>query len=236
MEQLSREHLAAVIAMVAASALLVREARCRGPRWRRAAARVLAVMILLAYLAEHATYMTRDIWTVRTNLPLHLSDAVTLVAVLALWRPQSRILVELLYFWAFSASLQAVLTPGVGQPFPDVLYFTYFGTHAGVIVAACLLVLGFGGYPRAGAVARVLGVTAALAVAAGVANMITGGNYMFLRATPPRDSLLDLMGPWPWYVLGGAALGVAMFLVLDLVAERLRRFDQADGAGRAAGD
>ena len=40
-------------------------------------------------------------------------------------------LVELTYFWAFTASLQAVLTPDLGHGFPNVLYFTYFLYHVG---------------------------------------------------------------------------------------------------------
>jgi hypothetical integral membrane protein (TIGR02206 family) len=222
MEQLSGEHLAAVTVTASAAASLVLAARRRGRSRAEVAGRVLAVLIMGAYLTEHGTYIARGTWTASANLPLHLSDAVTLVAVAALWRPRSGLLVELLYFWAFSASLQAVLTPGVGRAFPDVLYFTYFATHGGVIVAASLLVFGCARFPRRGAVLRVYGVTAALAVTAGVASVITGGNYMFLRAKPPRASLLDLMGPWPWYLVGGAVLGLLMFVVLAALAERSR--------------
>lgn len=223
MEQLSGEHLAAVGAMVLLAALLVRVARQRGQKWAGLLARAVALLILVAYLSEHATYLARGTWSVSENLPLHLTDAVTLVAVGALWHPHARLLVELLYFWAFSASLQAVLTPGVGRPFPDVLYFTYFAIHGGVIVAAALLVFGCRMFPRPGAVFRVYGLTALLAVAAGVASVATGGNYMFLRAKPSRESLLDLMGPWPWYIFGGAVLGLAMFLALAALAEVVRR-------------
>ena len=88
---------------------------------------------------------------------------MTLVAVAALWRPQVALLVELLYFWAFSASLQALVTPDLGQPFPDVLYFTYFVTHAGAVLAASLLVFGCRRLPRPGAVWRVYGLTACFA-------------------------------------------------------------------------
>jgi hypothetical protein len=35
-----------------------------------------------------------------------------------------------------------VLTPDVGQSFPDLLFFTYFVTHSGALAAACLLVFG----------------------------------------------------------------------------------------------
>ncbi len=224
MEQYSREHVAAVITMVfLAGVVVVLARRRRGRAASSRAARTLGLVIGGAYLAEHATYAARDAWTVSVNLPFHLSDAVTLVAVTALWRPQSALLVEALYFWAFSASLQAVLSPSIDEPFPDVLYFTYFLTHAGVVVAASLLVFGCRRLPRRGAVTRVYGLTAAFAVTAALASLATGGNYMFLRAKPPRGSLLDLMGPWPWYVGVGAVLALVVFLDLAALVEPLQR-------------
>jgi hypothetical integral membrane protein (TIGR02206 family) len=193
---------------------------------------VLAAFIAGAYLAEHVTYAARGEWSASVNLPFHLSDAVTLVAIAALLRPQIPLLVEALFFWAFSASLQAVLTPSVDEPFPDLLYFTYFATHGGVIVAACLLVLGCRRLPRRGAVLRVYALTLAFAVVAGAASALTGGNYMFLRAKPPRASLLDLMGPWPWYILTGAVLALVVLLALAALVEALRR--EADPRSRGA--
>jgi len=223
MEQFSGEHIAALIATAVAAALLVVGARRHGDAWAVPVARGLAALILTAYLVEHVTYALRGNWTTRVNLPLQLTDAVTLVSVAALWRPGAALLVELVYFWALTASLQAVMTPDLGQTFPDVLYFTYFATHSGAILAAGLLALGWGRLPRPGAVWRVYGITAAFAVVAAVGTVLTGGNYMFLRRKPARGSLLDIMGPWPWYILAGAALGLAMFLALEALARILRR-------------
>lgn len=223
MEQYSGEHVAAIIVTICAAAVAVRWARRTDEGRVRGGARALAVVIGGAYLAEHLTYAVRGSWTVSANLPFHLSDAVTLVAVAALWHPQRRLLVEALFFWAFSASLQAVLSAGVGEPFPDVLYFTYFATHGGVIVAAALLVFGCRRLPRPGAVWRVYGLTVAFAIAAGLASVATGGNYMFLREKPPRASLVDLMGPWPGYIVVAAVVGLAMLLALAALVEVLRR-------------
>jgi uncharacterized membrane protein YwaF len=49
---------------------------------------------------EQLLYAARHEWTMEVNLPLQLSDAVTLTSVAALWRPESAVLVELVYFWA----------------------------------------------------------------------------------------------------------------------------------------
>ena len=223
MQQFSLEHIVGLVATALVAAVLVAIARVRAEPWAAGVARGLAIVLVLAYLAEHVTYVTRGTWTTRENLPLHLTDAVVLVAVAALWRPRTAILVELVYFWSLSAGLQAVLTPGVAEPFPHILYFTYFVIHSGPIVAACLLLLGCRRIPRPRAAWRVFGLTIAFAAIAAIGTVITGGNYMFLRHKPPRSSLLDLMGPWPWYIVAGAVLAVAMFLVLEAVAHAIGR-------------
>jgi uncharacterized membrane protein YwaF len=89
-------------------------------------------------------------------------------------------------------------------------------------VAAFLLVFGLGLYPRAGAAWRVFGLTLCFAAAVGVADVITGGNYMYLRMKPAHNSLLSVMGPWPWYIPSAAVFGLALLLALQWVADRLR--------------
>ena len=220
-EQWSDEHIASLVAAAVAVVLLVAGARLLAGAWAVRVGRVLAVALLGAYCCEQLTYALRGEWTVEVNLPLHLTDAVTLVSVAALWRPDSALLVELAYFWALSASLQAVLTPDLGWPYPDVLFFTYFVTHAGAVAAACLLVFGSRRTPRPDAVRRVYALTAAFAALAALGTLLTGGNYMFLRRKPGHGSLLDLMGPWPVYILVAAAVALVMFLALAALARRV---------------
>jgi len=219
-EQWSGEHIAALVVTAVVAALLVTGARRWGDAWAIPVGRALAVVILGGFVCEHLTYALRGEWTAEVNLPLHLTDAVTLVSIAALWRPDSAPLVELVYFWALSASLQAVLTPDLGQSFPDLLFLTYFTTHSGALAAACLLVFGERRTPRPGAVWRAYAMTAAVAALAAVGTLLTGGNYMFLRRKPAHGSLLDFMGPWPVYILVGAALGLVMFLALAALALR----------------
>jgi hypothetical integral membrane protein (TIGR02206 family) len=228
--QWSGEHVAALIVSAVVAGLLVAAARRRGDAWAVPIGRGLAVVILSGFVCEQLTYALRGEWTADTNLPLQLTDAVTLASVAALWRPDSPLLVELVYFWALSASLQAVLTPDLGQSFPDLLFFTYFATHSGAVAAACLLVFGAGRTPRPGAVWRVYAITVAFAALAAVGTLLTGGNYMFLRRKPAHASLLDLMGPWPVYILVGAILGLVMFLALAALAASLRPAAQRSSA------
>jgi hypothetical integral membrane protein (TIGR02206 family) len=217
----SPEHVAAIAATAALAGLLVAGARRRGGDWP-AARRALALLLAAGFAGEQLTYALRGDWSAEVNLPFQLTDAVTLVSIATLWRP-TPLRCELVYFWALSASLQALLTPNLGAALPDVLFVTYFATHGGAIAAACLLVFGEGRTPRPGAVWRVYAITAGFAACAALATVATGGNYMFLRRKPAGDSLLDVMGPWPVYILGGAALGLALFAALDALAKWTRR-------------
>jgi hypothetical integral membrane protein (TIGR02206 family) len=229
MEHWSAEHLAALAATAAVAVLLVAGARRRPDAWAARAGRVLALVILGGYVCEQLTYALRGEWTVQVNLPLHLTDAVTFASIAALWRPERALLVELVYFWALTASLQAVVTPDLGASFPDPLFLGYFATHGGAVAAACLLVFGTHRTPRPGAVGRVYAITAAFTALAAAGTLATGGNYMFLRRKPDDGSLLDLMGPWPLYIVMAAAFGLAVFAALAAIARATRTTDRSRG-------
>jgi len=186
--------------------------------------RALALLVLAGWIGEYVADAVLGTWSATYDLPLQLTDAVSLVTILALWRPR-RLLVELVYFWSLTASLQAILTPDLARSFPSVYYFTYFTYHLGAVVAACLLVFGCRLYPRPGAFLRVFAITLAFAVVVGAADVITGGNYMYLRTKPAHNSLLSVMGTWPWYIASTAVLALAMLYALQLLADWARRHD-----------
>jgi hypothetical integral membrane protein (TIGR02206 family) len=213
MELWSTEHIAVLGLTAALCVVAGTSGRTLAPTSAAALSRALAVVVGAAFITDHVTAAILGEWSLRRYLPLHLSDVATIVTVLALWRPRP-LLVELTYFWGLTASLQATLTPNLGHTYPDVLFFTFFITHAGVVIAAALLVAGRRLGPRGGAVGRVFLATLVVAGAAAIGTVLTGGNYMYLREKP-SESLLDVMGPWPWYIATSAVLAITMFVVLD---------------------
>jgi hypothetical integral membrane protein (TIGR02206 family) len=212
-------HLAVVLATAAAALLAPAWARGAPPARRRALARALAVLVLATYLGEHVLFAARGTWRAERNLPLHLSDVTVLVGAAALWTGRPA-LAELAWSWGLTASLAALLTPDLDVGPESPFFWTFTVTHAVPVVAATLLVLGLGIRPRPGALRRVVAATALVAAAAAAGTALTGGNYMYLRERPEQASLLDLLGPWPWYVIGGAVLGVALLALLDALTPR----------------
>jgi hypothetical integral membrane protein (TIGR02206 family) len=224
--QFSLAHVVALVVLVVAAGLAIRLPRRHPGPWIQRARLALAAVIIAGWAGEYIADVVEGIWSVRYSLPLQLTDAVSLSAIVALLTGR-QLFIELVYFWSFSASLQAVLTPDLGATFPNAFYFTYFAYHVGSIVAACLLVFGCRRYPRRGAVWRVYGLTLAWAAMVGVADLITGGNYMYLASKPVHGSLLSVMGPWPVYIASGAVLALAMLLLLAAIARAAQRWDAA---------
>jgi hypothetical integral membrane protein (TIGR02206 family) len=221
LRQFSDQHLAALTAMLVGIAGCVWVGRRHRGRWPAVVSWALAAVVLAGWIGENVAEVIVGTWSTKYALPLQLTDAVSAVTVAALLTRRP-LLVELSYFWAFTASLQAVVTPDLAYAFPSAFYLTYFAYHVGAIVAASFLVFGLRIYPRPGAVRRVYLTTLGFASVAGVADLITGGNYMYLRAKPAHSSLLNVIGPWPWYIAGTAAVGLAMLLIVAAITDALR--------------
>lgn len=197
--------------------------------------RALAVLIIAAWAGEYLADLLTHIWTVRYDLPLQLTDAISVTTAIALWT-RRQLLAELVYMWSLSASLQATLTPDLAWTFPSAFYFTFFVYHEVAIVAGLVLAFGMRLYPRPGAWWRTFAATCAFAVCAGIADaLIRGADYMFLAAKPADGSLLNVLGPWPWYLVSVAAVAMAMLLLLQAIASAVQRRDPLarDAAGSA---
>ncbi len=229
MRQFSDAHLAALALLVVAVALAVWAPRRHPGGWTVPAARVLALVIFAGWAGEYLADVVLGTWTIRYDLPLQLTDAISVTAIVALWtrRPLA---VELTYFWSLTASLQATLTPDLSWSFPSVYYFTYFIYHVGAIVGGCFLVLGCRLYPRPGAIWRVYAATFAVTVLAALGDVLTHGNYMFLREKPEYSSLLNVLGRWPWYIASTAVLTLALLWLVKLFTDWVRRHDRAAAA------
>jgi len=223
MRQFSPPHLAALAVMVVLVVGSVVAARRWPGRWMRWWAWLLAAGIFVAWAGEYVDDVVLGIWSVQFTLPLQLTDVISLLSIYALLTRRAWA-VQVLFLWAFTATLQAVLTPDLAHNFPTILYFTYFGYHVGAIVAAAFLAFGQRVYPEPRFVWVTWGATLSWAAVAGLADVITGGNYMYLAWKPAHGSLLSYLGPWPWYIAGAAAVGLAMLWLVEGVAVGLRRW------------
>ena len=211
----SIEHLATVGVIATVIAILVIAARLRPGAWRMPTCRALAIVIVANECAWWVWLGSHHTWSSSYALPFQLCDVAAIVSAAALWSRQP-LLVELTYFWGLAGTANGLITPDISDHFPSFGFLQYFIAHGTIVAAGLLLVVGLQIAPRRGAVPRVFGLTFGLLVLDAGVNLLTGGNYLYLRHTPGAHSLLDFFGPWPWYIVGAAGLALAFFALLDL--------------------
>jgi hypothetical integral membrane protein (TIGR02206 family) len=199
--------------LVVAAAVVCIAARRQPGAWLKTFARAMAVLIVVAELSWQPYLLLNGRWSPAIALPVQLCDVGGFVAAAALWW-RKPLLVEVAYFWGLGGTLQALLTPDLLDHFPSFPYLQFYVTHGMIVLAGLFLVIGVRLRPRPGSVPRIFFLTLAFAAVVGVIDVATGGNYLYLRHIPPGGSLLNLMGPWPWYILTGIVLAFVALLIL----------------------
>ena len=229
---LSAEHIGTVAAIVVIVTALLVTARLRRGGWTVTAARILAIVLagdeIAWWIYLVATHENKA--DLLYALPFQLCDAAIIISAIALWTRQ-QLLIEVMYFWGLAGTFQALITPDIPSHFPSFTYIQYYVAHGGVVAAALFLVVGLGHWPRPRAVLWVFGVTIAYAAFVGLLDALTGADYLYLRAKPGSHTLLDVMGPWPWYIGVAGLVAVVLFLLLDAPFFFLRRSRKAAEAG-----
>lgn len=154
----------------------------------------------LVYLVAHGHW----------RLPFQLCD---LAVVLMAWAlvGSNRFVAELAFFWGLAGSLQAVLTPDLAVGFPSYTWLTFFLNHCGAVLGAVYLAVRGLVQPTIGSVWRVWLITNLYVVVAILLNWCLGTNFGYLARKPSHPSLLDSLGPWPFYIVGMEVIGLVSF-------------------------
>lgn len=188
--------------------------------------RVLAVLILVMFIVALFYKLTQP--ALDTSVPLQLCDVAELTAAYALWSRRQWAFV-LTYYWCLVLSSQALITPDEGTPeqgspdFPNHLFITFFALHVLVVWAPIYLTWGRRMRPRWRDYRFTVIVTFVWAAFTFTFNAITGTNYGYLNRKPPTASLLDVLGPWPVYLLAEIAIVLIVWALMTWPWERSRQ-------------
>ena len=160
-----------------------------------------------SYLAATGTHIFPG------QLPLELCDVTFYLIVFVLFT-LNRGVFDVAYYWALAGSTMALLTPNLWEHFPSFSTVQFFIAHGLVVSAALYLVWSRQIRPQRGSVARAMIALNLLALFDGAFDAVFKTDYMYLRAKPANVSLLDILGPWPWYVLSAEPVALALFFLL----------------------
>lgn len=183
--------------------LLLAGPRVRGRRAERTLSVVLAVALVAFGVASTVSALVP--WDLDDSLPLQICDLAWVVVAWALLTGHPTA-TALTYYWGLTLGVQALIQPTLTSPFPHVEFFAFWGKHLLIVWGAVYLTLGLRHGPDWRAYRVAVGWTAVWLVVVLCLNGLLGTDYGYVNGKPSEATVLDLLGPWPLYVVAEMAI------------------------------
>lgn len=149
-------------------------------------------------------------------LPLHMCSMMINLAIIMLITKNYRVY-EFVYFLGIAGAAQPVLTPEAGiYGLPHFRAIQTLTVHSALLLSGVYMTVIEGFRPTWRSLWRVMLFTNLYAAVVYVINLWVGSNYLFIMEKPPTASLMDFLGPWPWYLVALEAIAFVMFVLLYL--------------------
>jgi hypothetical integral membrane protein (TIGR02206 family) len=213
----SLTHLLTLVSLILIVVLIfLYRKQLRLPSFNRTFRIGLAVILILSEISLHGWLWRIDAWRIQHSLPLHLSSISLLLSAVLLITKSYR-LFEFTFFAGVGSALQAMITPDISAyTFPHFRYVHFFISHGGIVVANLFIVFVEGFKPTAKSVWKAFLYLNLYTCIVFLLNFFLKGNYMYISEKPVNPSLLDYLGPWPYYLIPLEVITLATFWLLYL--------------------
>ncbi|HEY5653563.1 MAG TPA: TIGR02206 family membrane protein [Anaerolineales bacterium] len=212
-EFLGVAHISAVLFLVLLNLYLLRF-KSADNKTKNTVRWALALILLGNEIAWHYWNYIVGKWTIQTMLPLHLCSVLVWLGALMLVTKNYQIY-EFMYLMGIGGAIQALATPDLGiYGFPHFRFFQTFTSHGLIVTSAIYMTVVEGFRPTWKSVSRVAIWMNLYMIPVFFLNRAIGSNYLMINHKPPTASLLDLLPPWPIYILYMEAIGLITVLLL----------------------
>ena len=207
-------HVIALAIILAINLYLIFGWKNPSPRARRVFRYTLAAILVIVESLWHWWNWYIGDWSIQYMLPLHVCSAMVWLSAFMLVT-ENFFLYDFVYFMGIGAATQALLTPDAGiYGFPHFRFFQVMMSHGAIVTTAVYLTTKEGFRPTWKSLVKVVIGMNIYVVFIMIVNALLGSNYMFIAHKPETPSLIDIMPPWPWYILVLEAIGLAISLIL----------------------
>ena len=177
-------------------------------------AKIVAIAVLGVKIAEllfrHHYYGE----TVAELLPLHLCPIVIILSIFMMFF-HSEVLFQPVYFWSIGAFF-AIRMPDIRDGMSNFASQSFFITHFFILFSTAYAFVHFRFRPtKVGFLCSFL-LLVTLAFIMYFVNNKLGTNFLYVNHPPVTKSLMDFMGPWPYYIfsLAGIDIAISFFMYL----------------------
>ena len=176
---------------------------------------VILITLIMAELSLNYWYYHTSVWDIKYTLPLQLCS-ISLYLCCYMIITKQKFVFEVVYFLGIGGATQALLTPELFYDFPHFRFMQFFIAHIAIIISILYMIwvekyrIYFSSIWKAYVSLQVI------ALLVFFLNRWSGGNYMFLANKPLNPSLIDFLGPYPWYILSLEVVVLLIFFILYL--------------------
>lgn len=184
-------------------------------------AKMIAVLVLGVKVAELVYRHNYFGETVTQLLPLHLCPIVIILSIFMMFF-HSEALFQPVYFWSMGAFF-AIFMPELREGMSDFASQSFYITHFFILFSTVYAFIHFRFRPTtAGFIVSFL-LLITLAFIMYFVNIQLGTNYLYVNQPPVTKSLVDFMGPWPYYIFSLAGIYLTLSFVLYLPFKRNKK-------------
>jgi hypothetical integral membrane protein (TIGR02206 family) len=200
---------------IGSTVIYLNREKLRNGKWRKAELGI-GISLILIEVSYHIWMYVNDMWNASHAIPLELCSISLILSVLLLLT-RKKIIYEILLFTALLGATQAIFTPLLNFDFPHFRFFHFFYTHLMMIWVIFYFTWVIGYRPTIWSVVKLFVFLNVLLPIIMLINNAVDGNYMFLSHKPNSRSLLDLLGPYPLYIVSMEFLLVTLSLIVWLI-------------------
>jgi len=173
----------------------------------------LAFALLTQEISLSIWRIVNGTWSISNSLPLHLCGVAIILSAIVLIK-KNYLLYELIYFWGMGGAIQSLLTPDIGiYGFPHFRFFQFFVSHGLLVITTIFLTVVEKYRPTQRSIWKVFLITNFYLIFIAGFNYVFDANYLFICYKPVNGSVMDFLGPWPWYILSLEVIGLISFYI-----------------------
>jgi hypothetical integral membrane protein (TIGR02206 family) len=152
-------------------------------------------------------------WDLNLIIPLHLCYFLTLISPWLL-KNRNKFFFSISYFWVMAGCSQSLFTPDVSDNFPSVVSVRYWLSHIALLQCFLYAIVVLKMRPHLKDIWKSLLWLDVYVVIVGLLNYPLGTNFLYLRHKPPVPTMMDHLGEFPWFLLTGQIVALALFFLV----------------------
>ena len=160
----------------------------------------LALVPFFCVIGRMGYLLIEGSFSAQLDLPFFLCRFMALILPFVFFT-RNRFMLGILYFWVLAGTINAVITPDLLFNFGHWEYNLYWVYHLMLIVSIIYAALVYKMDIKWKDYWNAVLATIAFTIFSGTVNFLLKANYNYLSEKPEVASILDVMGPWPWYIV-----------------------------------